>query len=175
MNSNIRDLLSFLPEGYQSAWMVVVILSAAALYNMATGLNAAILFTSEKYKWGAGLLVSLAVLAIFLQNIFIPLFGMNGAAAATALSSFFYNTLLLWYVHKHFKLMPFTNENLKVLVTIIVLGVIGFILPGFENKLFSIAVKSSVLSAAYLFIIYRLKIAIELQEMVIGFFKKKEL
>ena len=71
--------------------------------------------------------------------------------------------------------MPFTNENLKVLVTIIVLGVIGFILPGFENKLFSIAVKSSVLSAAYLFIIYRLKIAIELQEMVIGFFKKKEL
>jgi hypothetical protein len=175
VNANIRDLLSFLPEGYQSAWMVVIILSIAALYNMATGLNAAILFTSEKYKWGAGLLVSLAVLAIFLQNIFIPMFGMNGAATATAFSSFFYNTMLLWYVHKHFKLMPFTNENLKVLFTVIVLGVIGFVLPGFENKLLSIVVKSAVLSVAYLFVIYRLKIAMELQEMVFGFFKKKEL
>ncbi|MFM2157450.1 MAG: hypothetical protein RL516_2199, partial [Bacteroidota bacterium] len=55
------------------------------------------------------------------------------------------------------------------------LGVIGFLLPGFENKVVSIIVKSSFLSVAYLFVIYRLKIAMELQEMVIGFFKKKEL
>jgi O-antigen/teichoic acid export membrane protein len=175
VNANIRDLLSFLPEGYQSAWMVVVILSTAALYNMATGLNAAILFTSEKYKWGAGLLITLAVLAIILQNVFIPLFGMNGAATATALSSFFYNTMLLWYVHKHFKLMPFTNENLKVLFTIIGLGIIGFLLPSFENKLLAIAFKSAFLSLAYFLIIYRLKIAMELQEIVFGFFRKKEL
>ena len=110
-----------------------------------------------------------------LQNIFIPLFGMNGAATATALSSFFYNTMMLWYVHKHFKLMPFTNENLKVLITVLVLGVIGFILPSFENKVISIAIKSLLLSSAYLFILYRLKIALELQEMIIGIFKKKEL
>lgn len=122
---------------------------------------------------GAGLLVSLAVLAIVLQNIFIPLFGMNGAATATALSSFFYNTMLLWYVHKHFKLMPFTNDNLKVLLTVVMLGLIGFYLPDFENKIVSIAYKSIVLSMVYVFVIYRLKIAVELQSLITGFFKKK--
>ena len=171
VNANIRDLLSFLPDGYQSAWMVVVILSIAALYNMATGLNAAILFTSEKYKWGAGLLVSLAVLAIVLQNVFIPMFGMNGAATATALSSFFYNTMLLWYVHKHFKLMPFTNENLKVLAAVVVLGLIGFYLPSIENKLISIIYKSVVLSAIYIAIIFRLNSAAELKTLILGVFK----
>jgi hypothetical protein len=100
---------------------------------------------------------------------------MNGAATATALSSFFYNTMLLWYVHKHFKLMPFTNENLKVLFTIIGLGIVGFLLPSFENKLLAIAFKSALLSLSYLYIIYRLKIAMELQEIVFGFFRKKEL
>ncbi|MFM7016214.1 MAG: lipopolysaccharide biosynthesis protein [Bacteroidota bacterium] len=174
VNANIRDLLSFLPDGYEQAWMVVIILSIAALYNMATGLNAAILFTSEKYKWGAGLLISLAVLAIVLQNVFIPMLGMNGAAAATALSSFFYNTMLLWYVHKHFNLMPFTNENLKVLLTVVVLGIIGFYMPSFDNKIVSILYKSILLSLTYAFIIYRLKIAMELQSMLISLFKKND-
>ena len=172
--ANIRDLLSFLPDGYQSAWMVVIILSIAALYNMATGLNAAILFTSEKYKWGAGLLVFLAVLALVLQNIFIPLYGMNGAATATALASFFYNTMLLWYVHRHFKLMPFTNENLKVLFTVVVLAIVGFLIPEFENKVVAILLKTSLLSVVYLFVIYRLKLAMELQEMIVDFFKKRK-
>jgi Na+-driven multidrug efflux pump len=98
---------------------------------------------------------------------------MNGAATATALSSFFYNTMLLWYVHKHFKLMPFTNENLKVLLTVVVLGLVGFYLPSFENKVVSIAYKSIVLSQVYLYVIYRLKIAVELQSLITGFFKKE--
>jgi hypothetical protein len=71
--------------------------------------------------------------------------------------------------------MPFTNENLKVLFTVVGLGVIGFLLPSFENKIMAIAFKSTFLSLSYFYIIYRFKIAIELQEMVFGFFKKKEL
>jgi len=44
-----------------------------------------------------------------------------------------------------------------------------------ENKLLAIAFKSAFLSLAYFLIIYRLKIAMELQEIVFGFFRKKEL
>jgi len=55
----------------------------------------------------------------------------------------------------------------------VVLGLIGFCLPGFENKIISIAYKSIVLSLVYVFVIYRLKIAVELQSLITGFFKKE--
>ncbi|MBK7966366.1 MAG: hypothetical protein IPK10_14505 [Bacteroidetes bacterium] len=53
VNINIYDLFTFLPEGYDQGAPIVIILSLASLYNMATGLNAAILFNSDKYRLGA--------------------------------------------------------------------------------------------------------------------------
>jgi O-antigen/teichoic acid export membrane protein len=82
-------LLTFLPEGYQQGASIVMLLSTGSLFNMATGLNAAVLFTSEKYRYGAVFLISLAVVVLILQIVLIPIFGMIGAALATVLASFF--------------------------------------------------------------------------------------
>ena len=95
VNLNIRDLFTFLPVVYSGGTPVVLILSAGSLFNMATGLNAAVLFNSDKYKYGAVFLILLAILVLVLQAMLIPLLGMTGAAWATCLASFFYNGLLL--------------------------------------------------------------------------------
>ncbi len=172
VNINIRDLLAFLPEGYSDAWHVVLILSIAALYNMATGLNAPILFNSDKYKYGAFFLISLAVVVVVLQNVLIPLFGLNGAALATALASFFYNTMLFVYVKKQFNLMPFGKGNLRVLMLVIILTTIGFLLPSLENKVWSIAYKSIIVSSLYIITVYKMSIAPELHQFIPAKFRR---
>jgi O-antigen/teichoic acid export membrane protein len=132
VNLNIYDLLTFLPEGYQQGASIVMLLSTGSLFNMATGLNAAVLFTSEKYRYGAVFLISLAVVVLILQIVLIPIFGMIGAALATVLASFFYNGLLFWFVKKHFNLQPFEKENTLLLLLIIFLFAIGWFLPSTE-------------------------------------------
>lgn len=172
VNVNIRDLLTFLPVGYGDAWQVVLILSTGALFNMATGLNAPILFNSEKYKYGALFLISLSLIIIVLQNLFIPMFGLNGAALATATASLIYNSMLYLFVKKHFKLQPFGRENLIALLLIICLTTIGFLMPNLDNKFLNIFYHGTVLSALYIFVIYKLNIAEELYSMI-PFLKRK--
>lgn len=174
VNLNIIDLLSFLPAGYDQGSKVVMILSAATLFNMATGLNAPILFNSSRYRTGAVFLVLLALVAIVLQMIFIPLLGMNGAAVATALSSIFYNLLLFWYVLKHFQLQPFGANNLKVAALIIILFLAGGYLPDFENRIINIAFHSGIISLLYAGIVYRMGVAEELMDMLPFIGKRKK-
>ena len=161
MNINIYDLFTFLPEGYDQGAPIVIILSLSSLYNMATGLNAAILFNSDKYKLGAVFLISLAVIVLALQIILIPWLGMIGAATATALASFIYNSLLFWYVKKHFNLQPFEKENKVLLFLIIVLFAFGFLLPSTGYPIINILYKGIIISGIYIAFVYMKKLTPE--------------
>ncbi len=118
INVNIRTLLTFLPPGYEQGEWVVLIISLGTLYNMATGLNAPVLFNSDKFRYGAFFLILLAVVVLIMQMLLIPLYGIIGAAIATSLAAFFYNTLLLISVWKFFSLQPFDEKNIRVFFTI---------------------------------------------------------
>ncbi|MFM1745122.1 MAG: hypothetical protein RLZZ630_1059 [Bacteroidota bacterium] len=166
VNANISDLLTFLPDGYQGGGEVVWILSVGALFNMATGLNAAVLFTSKRYAAGAFFLVMLSVLLVVFQFILIPRLGMSGAALGTALASFLYNLLLFWYVRKHFGLQPFGRENLWVSVWIAALWLLGYVLPASGHAILTIAYKVTVISGIYAILVYRSGFAPELNGLV---------
>jgi len=154
VNINIYDLFTLLPEGYDQGAPLVIILSVASLFNMATGLNAAVLFNSDKYKLGAVFLIALAFVVLILQVMLIPILGMVGAATATALASFFYNGLLYWYVKKHFNLQPFQKENKVLLLLIIVLFGLGYILPSTGTPLLNIIYKVTLISIIYIAFVY---------------------
>jgi len=166
VNLNIDDLLSFLPEGYQSGGGVVLILSIGSLFNMATGLNGAVLFTSAKYVYGAVFLILLALLLLLFQMWFIPLFGLEGAALATASASLVYNLLLCWFVHRHFGLQPFGRENMIILSLVVVLYGMGSLLPGTGSALLNILYKSALVSVLYTLAVVQLKLAPELLELL---------
>lgn len=170
VNLNIYDLLTFLPDGYQQGAVIVMILSTGSLFNMATGLNAAVLFTSDKYRYGAIFLIALAVVVLVLQIVLIPLFGMIGAALATVLASFLYNGLLFWFVKKHFHLQPFERENLFLLLLIVLLFALGYLLPSTGNASLNIGYKVVLISAIYIGVVYAKNLAPEAFEWI----KKKK-
>lgn len=168
INVNIHSLLQFLPDGYQQGESVVLIISIGTLYNMATGLNAAVLFTSDKYRYGAVYLILLAIIVLAFQMIFIPLYGLEGAALATAGASMIYNSMLFVTVYRFFKLQPFDSKNLKVLLLVIIIFSITFFLPHFKNLYLDIAIRTSVVSGLFLGAVYFLKIVPEVAEAIIS-------
>ena len=158
ININIKTLLTFLPQGYQQGASVTLILSVGTLFNMATGLNAPILFNSHKYKYGAIFLISLAVVALLLQMWLIPIYGIKGAALATAGSYMFYNFVLYYFVWKNFQLQPFDLVNLKIVVLIVGLFMFNYLLPTLENRYVDIGYRSVIITILYVVAAYSMKV-----------------
>ena len=177
INSNVDALYSFLPSGYEAGKWVVLIISIGTLFNMATGLNAPILFNSERYRYGAFFLIALAILVLLLQLWLIPLFGLEGAATATAFASIAYNSMLMFTVWKLFGLQPFDRQNLKVLFLLLVTYGLTFLIPATPFAILTIAINSTIISIVFALGIHYLKIIPELEEELLektkSFLKRK--
>ncbi len=163
---NIQDLLSLLPETYHKGATVAIITCIGGFLNIATGVNTSILFTSEKYIYGTYLLFLLLVIAVVLNIILIPLYGIEGAALATVSSSVIYNGLKYFIILKNFKMQPYDLSSLKILLVIVAAFIIAYLLPSFNNAIVSMAIKSAVISAVYAGTTYLLKIVPEFHKYI---------
>lgn len=169
---NIHDLLSLLPEVYHKGATVAIIACIGGFLNIATGVNTSILFTSDKYIYGSYLLFFLLVLAFGLNIFLIPRYGIEGAALATALSSFMYNALKYLIIWKNFKMQPYDASSLKILTVIMLVFTIVYFIPSMENAVLSMLLKSSVITIVYLGLTYSLKIVPEFHKYI-PFINKK--
>jgi O-antigen/teichoic acid export membrane protein len=173
INLNIDSLFQLIPDkGYSLAKGVVFIISLGTLINMATGNNDGILYTSSRYRIMIWLLIALVLVAYVNYRIFIPLFGMEGAAIATALSAFLYNLVkfvLIWY---YFHMQPFTIATLKVIVLVIITGAIVYFIPSVHNPFADIAIRSSLIGVVFGGLVYILRIVPEFHYLI-PFLKKK--
>ena len=159
--TNIQDLLGLLPVAYHKGATVAVIACVGGFLNIATGVNTSILFTSDNYIYGTYLLFLLLVVSVILNIILIPVYGIEGAAVATALSSVIYNALKYFIILKKFKMQPYNQSSLKILFVISVTFLIGYSLPSMNNPIVSMAIKSAVIIGVYGCLTYLLKIVPE--------------
>ena len=79
---------------------------------MSCGINGGILVTSEKYRYDLFINLLLICLTLFTNVIFIPIYGIEGAALATAISIIIYNIVKWYLLKKWFRLQPFNYKFL---------------------------------------------------------------
>ncbi len=174
INLNIDSLFLLIPDrDYSLAKGVVFIISLGTLINMATGNNDAILYTSTRYRIMIWLLMGLVIVAYINYKIFIPLFGMEGAAFATALSAFLYNLVKYLLIWRYFDMQPFTIDTVKVIGVIVITGIVGYYIPSIHNPFADVAIHSSVIGIIFGGLVYILKIVPEFHYLI-PFLKDKE-
>ncbi len=167
VNLNIHKLLWLLPKekGFWQGETVVYIVSLGTLFNVATSVNNPILYNSKHYRYGLAMLVFLTVVSYINYSIFIPLWGMEGAAFATALSSCSYNFLKFFFIWKKMDLQPFNISSLKTLLLIIACSFLWFVNIDLGSATLDIMAMSLLVTTLYLIGAYYLKIVPELFEM----------
>ncbi|OBX23999.1 MULTISPECIES: lipopolysaccharide biosynthesis protein [Bizionia] len=163
---NINELYNFINENYADGILVVFVISLSKLTDSLLGNNNAILFNSDYYRMVLVLGVFLAVLTVVLNMVFIPIYGINGAAFATFLSILLYNLAKLCFVHIKLKMQPFTINTVKVLVLIIVnLGVFYFWdFPW--HPILNIGLKSFLITAFYGTVVYTLHFSEDITQLI---------
>lgn len=169
---NVKQLYVLIPNEYSSGIFVVLLISVSKLLDNLLGINNAILYNSDYYKWTVVLGLVLAILTISLNVIFIPIYGINGAAIATFISLLLYSLAKIIVVNRKFKMHPFSTETLKVFL---VLGVFYLSFYGWDFKfqpLVNMSLKSLILSLFYFFLMYKGKISIDINNLFETIIKK---
>lgn len=165
---NLNDLYQMIPEEYRGGFYVVLLIGLVKLYDSFLGCNNAILYNSQYYRAVLWLGIFLAAMTIVFNMWLIPRFGMEGAAMASFLAVFIYNTSKLGYVKAKFNMWPFTPETFKVLCLILVVGALFYAFQFPFHPLVNILIKLFLMTAMYVGVLYRFKIS----EDVFGALKK---
>jgi len=110
------DLLTILGKAYETGFYVLLFLSLGELINVGTGLSGAIISFSRYYKLEFYIRILLVVLTYFTNTLFIPIWGVSGAAFATMLSVFLCNLVQFIFVSWYLKLQPYDLESVRILL-----------------------------------------------------------
>ena len=170
---NINELYKIIPPEFSGGLIVVFLISVAKLYDNLLGNNNAILFNSDYYRVVLLFGVILAILAIILNLVFIPMYGINGSALATFLAIVIYNSIKVFFVKQKFGMLPFTAETLKITMLLMAI-VAGFYFWDFSfNPFINIGLKSLAIGLVYGLVIYKLKISEDINDQIRRFLKIK--
>jgi O-antigen/teichoic acid export membrane protein len=162
---NIDELFRFLPKGdtYAGGKYVVLLIGLVKLFDIGTGLNTEIILYSKYFRWSTILIVSAAIVSFLLNLALIPTLGYNGAALATAATTFGLSASRLYLIWSKFRMQPFTMATLKLLM---VFGILYALTLPFEatvenpfHALLVIIIKSGLLLGAFAITVYILNIS----------------
>lgn len=156
---NLDDLYKLLPEAYRGGFTVVALIGLAKVYDALLGNNNAILYNSEHYKVVLIFGGFLAIITVLFNMWLIPEFGIEGAAIATFLAIFLYNTAKLIFVKQKFNIFPFTRDTFRILGLLIFVSVLCYFLQFPFHPIVNIIFKSIIILAMYLGVIYRFRIS----------------
>jgi O-antigen/teichoic acid export membrane protein len=170
---NINQVYAILnkPE-YAVAIPVVLLISLAKYIDLMMGNNNSIIYNSKYYTKVLAIGLIIVALAVFLNWILIPIYGINGAAFATLVTLVCYNLMKLSFVTIKLKLFPFTIKTLySLIITSLCFGIFYFWdfnwLP-----IVNIIIKSIFITIFYIGTHYFFKISNDINGLIRSVFNK---
>lgn len=147
---NLDNIFKILPEVYKPGMYTLIILGAARLVEMTTGLNGIILSTSKKFVWDLVFIVILLVAAFGTNVYFINLMGMTGAAVATLITLVGFNIARVIFVQIQFKMQPLSWPMLWPLISGVGAWGVAWLIPQFDPYWLDLIARSAVFTLLYI-------------------------
>lgn len=170
INLNLADMYLIInkPEFANGFWIVLFI-SMAKLYEMALGTGNAIITNSSYYRIYFYLSLAMALTVIFMNKWLIGLLGIDGAAIATFLVVFIFNTIKICFIKLKFDVQPFSMNSVKLVVLTTVILFLFLNIKFDLNPFIAIILKSVIIGVIYGLIVYFWKVSAEFN----GFINKR--
>ena len=167
VNLNSEALFSLLPDvGYQTATTVVLYISLAKLLTMIFGCGSAIISNSSFYQITLVFSVLMALGVTLLNIVWIPLYGIDGAALATLAVIGASILLKMAYLYYKINAHPLSWNMCK---TLIIVGILFVVFESFDfdvSPILQIILTSALVSVVYLAIVVQLKLSNDLLRLL---------
>jgi O-antigen/teichoic acid export membrane protein len=169
--TNLHNIINLLGNGYIGTEWVIILISLSSLIVSSTGSSVQIIGTSHKYKIQTYSLGVLVVLVVIFYTLFIPLWGMVGAAFGSLLSVAGASLLRVFFLKRNMKLFPYRLSHIKCVAAGLIVFFIGKMIPVFDDNLLDLIIRCSVISIGFISMNYILNISSDLNLIVDKYFR----
>jgi len=170
--TNLQNIFHLLGPKYAGTEWVIILISLSSLIVSSTGSSVQIIGTSHKYKIQTYSLGVLVVLVVIFYMIFIPLWGLNGAALGSLLSVAGASMMRVFYLKRHMNLFPYRLVHLKCVAIGLVAFAVGELIPLMDNFYIDLIVRGSAVSIVFIGMCYLFGITHDLNQIVDKVFKR---
>ena len=154
------------PEIMRQGTYVVFFLGLSQVFDMMTGINNEIIAYSKHYRFNLYLTLCLGVLNVGANLIFIPMYGLPGAALATCLSIFLYNIAKLLFIQFKYGFQPFSARLIPVLGFATAAWLLTTALPDTQSGVVNLFYKSAVFCILYGMAIWKFGISADINQWI---------
>ncbi len=165
--ANINEFMVVLGDKFGQIKYTIIILGIARLYEIINQMSSSIISYSNHFRYDIIFESLLLVLTVISNIIFIPLFGINGAALATAISIIIYTSAKAIFVYQKFKIHPYCFNSLKILFVLILSLSITTLIPALGNLYITIVLKSTFILITFTIAILFLNISDDFKTLLV--------
>ena len=145
---------------------MVFFIGAAQLVNLVAGLHGLILIHSLYYKSIVYFNLFLFMITFVTNLIFIPMFGINGAALATFISLLLFNAVRMIYVYKKMNFQPFSTKTAIAFLMIVVIYFGLNYIPLTSMALVNIVIRSLIACVLVAFTVQYFKLSDDISSLI---------
>ncbi len=156
---NIQNLVAFLNwishkqgGGYDALVNLAFIMGLAKLIDLATGVNAQIIGTSNYWKFDFFTNVLFVIVSIPLNFYLIKHYDLTGLAYSNLIAYTLYNSVRFGFLYKKFNLQPYSWKHGLFLIISIGLMLLVHQIPAPESFVLNIAIQSTVYGIGFYFL-----------------------
>lgn len=180
---NLSNAIDLLPPGYEQIGLIFIILFLGRIIDLSTGANDAVLSVTNHYKFNFYVSAGLIALLFALIKWLVPIYGVYGAAWATSITLILFNIAKYLYIWLKLDMQPFSIHTLQVIFAGVVTVAAGYFFPHFlagKGHMYiytfiDAGIRSLIIVAVYLLMLYWLKPSADLREYVASIKKNRRL
>lgn len=167
---NQHNIFKILPadKGFELGYHVVTFIALSQLLQMLMGASTEIIGTSRHYKFNLPLVLFFVACLILFNFLFIPMYGLNGAALASAVSAAIYSLARFTFLYVKFKLQPF---NSRFLLAILIGGISAlavWFIPALDNFIFDIILRAGIITVVFFGLTVVLHVSEDINDTIRG-------
>ncbi len=149
-----ESILKALDPAYVRGASVLVFIACGYLIDLSAGMSDGIISLSKYFHFDLYLRLFLVFLTVLTNYIFIPVWGLAGAAFASALTLLVFNLSKIIVIWKKFRFFPFYSDSVKIVfLTILTGSALRFVFRR-EIGMSDISIVKVIIIALITFILY---------------------
>jgi O-antigen/teichoic acid export membrane protein len=158
--ANIDNIFQVLPPEYAGGKYVIFFVSLGFLIDSATGINGVILGTSKYFKYDSLFNLLLVGVTVGANLLLIPIYGITGAAIASALTFLIFNLFRFVFILVVYQMQPFNYKTLLcILLGVLVYYLSFYSIPKMDNFMIDTVVRTSFITLIYVLAVYYLNLS----------------
>ena len=172
---NMENIYQILPAPYRAGYWVVILIGLANIVKMGGGVSTAIIGFSKHYKFNTYFMALLLGLLILTNVLFIPRFGISGAALASLISVTIFEVIKYIFLRFKYKIQPYRLSHIKAIAAAIIGAGVVYLIPVIKPFFIDILVRGTAFSLLFIPAIYYLHISEDINKIIdnlAGFLKR---